>query len=38
VVPEVRKGLGRKRLQEIGERLEAAKADAPSDPLKLRSA
>jgi hemerythrin superfamily protein len=36
--PEVRKGLGRRRLQEIGERLEAAKSDAPSDPLKLRSA
>ena len=36
--PEVRKALGRKRLQEIGERMEAARASAPSDPLKLRSA
>jgi hemerythrin superfamily protein len=36
--PEVRKGLGRKRLQELGEAMEAAKADAPSDPLQLVSA
>ena len=36
--PDVRKGLGRKRLQELGEQLEAAKADAPSDPLALSSA
>ena len=36
--PEVRKGLGRKRLQELGERMEAARSDAPSDPLSLISA
>ena len=36
--PEVRKALGRKRLQEIGERMEAARPDAPTDPLQLRSA
>jgi hemerythrin superfamily protein len=36
--PEVRKGLGRKRLQELGERMRAAKADAPADPLALASA
>jgi hemerythrin superfamily protein len=36
--PEVRKGIGRKRLQELGEQMEAAKADAPSDPLSLISA
>jgi hemerythrin superfamily protein len=36
--PEVRKGLGRKRLQELAEQMEAAKADAPSDPLALASA
>jgi len=36
--PEVRKELGRKRLQELGEQLEAAKAKAPSDPLALSSA
>jgi hemerythrin superfamily protein len=36
--PEVRKGLGRKRLQELGEQMAAAKADAPSDPLSLISA
>jgi hemerythrin superfamily protein len=36
--PEVRKGLGRKRLVELGERMEAARASAPSDPLKLASA
>jgi hemerythrin superfamily protein len=36
--PQVRKGLGRKRLQELGEAMAAAKADAPTDPLKLASA
>jgi hemerythrin superfamily protein len=36
--PEVRKALGRKRLVEIGERLEAAKPDAPADPMQLSSA
>jgi len=36
--PDVRKGLGRKRLQELGDELEAAKPNAPSDPLKLMSA
>jgi len=36
--PEVRKGLGRKRLQELGEELEAAKPNAPNDPLELMSA
>ncbi len=36
--PQVRKGLGRKRLQELGERMERARADAPRDPLDLRSA
>ncbi|MCS7477644.1 hypothetical protein ACFFQW_26625 [Umezawaea endophytica] len=36
--PEVRKALGRKRLQELGARMIAAKADAPRDPLALRSA
>jgi len=36
--PQVRKALGRKRLQELGEELEAAKPNAPSDPMQLRSA
>jgi hemerythrin superfamily protein len=36
--PDVRKGLGRKRLQELGEQMQAAKAQAPSDPLALISA
>jgi iron-sulfur cluster repair protein YtfE (RIC family) len=30
--PEVRKGLGRKALQELGGRLEEAKSTAPRDP------
>jgi hemerythrin superfamily protein len=34
--PEVRKGLGRKRLQELGEQLEKAKQDAPRAPLPER--
>lgn len=36
--PEVRKGLGRKRLQELGEQMEKARPDAPRDPLQLPSA
>jgi hemerythrin superfamily protein len=36
--PQVRKAMGRKTLQELGERMEAAKAEAPDDPLKLSSA
>ena len=36
--PEVRKAMGRKELQALGAKMEAAKADAPSDPLKLQSA
>ena len=36
--PEVRKALGRNRLRELGEEMEAAKKAAPSDPLALVSA
>jgi hemerythrin superfamily protein len=36
--PEVRKAMGRKELQELGERMIAAKAKAPGDPLAVRSA
>ena len=36
--PEVRKEMGRNQLAELGERMEAAKSDAPSDPLQLPSA
>ncbi|HJP76458.1 MAG TPA: hemerythrin domain-containing protein [Pseudonocardiaceae bacterium] len=36
--PQVRAAMGRKRLQELGERMIAAKSDAPRDPLALRSA
>lgn len=36
--PQVRKALGRNRLAALGERMAAAKADAPADPLALRSA
>ncbi|MFC0438317.1 hemerythrin domain-containing protein [Kutzneria buriramensis] len=36
--PQVRKAMGRKRLQELGERMAAAKKDAPSDPLAVQSA
>jgi hemerythrin-like domain-containing protein len=36
--PEVRKALGRKRLTELGERMQAAKPGAPADPLALMSA
>jgi hypothetical protein len=35
---KVRAAMGRKRLQELGEAMEAAKADAPSDPMQLASA
>jgi hemerythrin-like domain-containing protein len=30
--PEVRKEMGRKRLQELGEQMEAAKKKAPREP------
>jgi hemerythrin superfamily protein len=36
--PTVREAMGRKALQELGEQMTSAKADAPRDPLKLRSA
>ncbi len=36
--PKVRAEMGRKVLQELGQQMEAAKKDAPSDPLKVRSA
>jgi hemerythrin superfamily protein len=36
--PQVRQAMGRKRLQELGEQMNAAKADAPTDPLALSSA
>ncbi len=36
--PEVRKAMGRNRLTELGERLEAARPTAPRDPLKVPSA
>jgi hemerythrin superfamily protein len=36
--PQVRSAMGRKQLQELGERMIAAKSDAPRDPLALRSA
>ncbi|GAA4203503.1 hemerythrin domain-containing protein [Streptosporangium oxazolinicum] len=36
--PEVREAMGRKRLQEIGEEMEKARAGAPRDPLALGSA
>jgi hemerythrin superfamily protein len=36
--PQVRKALGRNDLAKLGEQMEAAKADAPADPLALRSA
>ncbi|MFB9367767.1 hemerythrin domain-containing protein [Kitasatospora albolonga] len=37
-LPEVRKAMGRNKLTELGERLQAAKADAPRNPLKVPSA
>jgi len=36
--PEVRKSLGRNRLVELGERMSAARPNAPADPLALMSA
>jgi len=36
--PQVRHVLGRNRLAELGEEMESAKAQAPSDPLALTSA
>ncbi|MFJ9643798.1 hemerythrin domain-containing protein [Streptomyces sp. NPDC004244] len=36
--PDVRKAMGRNRLVELGERLRAAKDDAPRDPLAVPSA
>ncbi|MFB7950478.1 hemerythrin domain-containing protein [Kitasatospora phosalacinea] len=36
--PEVRKAMGRNRLRELGERLEAAEETATRDPLKVPSA
>ncbi|WP_290056526.1 hemerythrin domain-containing protein [Amycolatopsis solani] len=36
--PEVRKALGRKRLQEVGQQMLDARPDAPKDPLKISSA
>ena len=36
--PEVRKAMGRKELQELGAKMIATKAKAPSDPLSVRSA
>ncbi|MEV5322549.1 hemerythrin domain-containing protein [Nonomuraea sp. NPDC052634] len=35
--PKVREALGRKRLQELGERMAEAKSEAPRDPLKIPS-
>ena len=36
--PQVRKAMKAEKLRELGERLAAAKADAPSDPLAVPSA
>jgi hemerythrin superfamily protein len=36
--PQVRAAMGRKRLQELGERLLAAKPEAPRNPLAIGSA
>ncbi|MEV7966953.1 hemerythrin domain-containing protein [Sphaerisporangium sp. NPDC088356] len=36
--PKVREAMGRKKLQELGERMEKAKAEAPGDPLAVKSA
>ncbi|KPI00115.1 Hemerythrin HHE cation binding domain protein [Actinobacteria bacterium OV450] len=36
--PDVRKAMGRNRLVELGEQLNAAKASAPRDPLAVPSA
>ncbi|MFD7003706.1 hemerythrin domain-containing protein [Streptomyces mirabilis] len=36
--PEVRKAMGRNRLNELGEQMEATKKKAPSEPLAVPSA
>ncbi|MEX0168307.1 hemerythrin domain-containing protein [Streptomyces sp. LMG1-1-1.1] len=36
--PDVRKAMGRNRLRELGERMEAARKDAPESPLDVPSA
>jgi hemerythrin superfamily protein len=36
--PEVRSGMGRKRLQELGRQMIDARSDAPKNPLDLKSA
>lgn len=36
--PEVRSAMGRKRLQELGQRMIDARPDAPKNPLELKSA
>jgi hemerythrin superfamily protein len=36
--PEVRKAMGRTRLAELGEQMQAAKSKAPEDPMQLASA
>ncbi|MFE2875307.1 hemerythrin domain-containing protein [Streptomyces roseus] len=36
--PDVRKAMGRNRLKELGEQMQAAKAEAPADPLAVPSA
>ncbi|MFD3700389.1 hemerythrin domain-containing protein [Streptomyces sp. NPDC058646] len=36
--PDVRKAMGRNRLTELGEQMEAAKKTAPTDPLGVPSA
>lgn len=36
--PQVRQAMGRKDLRDLGEKMEAAKGDAPADPLALWSA
>ncbi|MEO3873753.1 hemerythrin domain-containing protein [Nonomuraea sp. B12E4] len=36
--PQVRAAMGRKESQELGERMTAAKADAPAEPLAVKSA
>ena len=36
--PQVRSAMGRKRLQELGQRMLDARPSAPKDPLKLSSA
>jgi hemerythrin-like domain-containing protein len=36
--PDVRKTMGRNRLTELGEQMESAKKEAPSEPLAVPSA